>query len=244
MTSPAYFRAGQSSYLMDKPDRALSHAQAARKSARTIDNRRNALWAEFNALVELEHDEAPQILDDFETAGPLDRDTLVRLAIGRLVAAVRRGGLDTALAEARGITEIVTDASDPTIRTSFWHAYAVALRLRGDYEGALTATDEAERLIHAYSTTFALPHVLVDRAAALVGLRRFKDATTVIDDVEASATERGEHYLLANAAMLRCRLLLQDGGQKDWAANSNEMIESAAEAQLSKSMRAELIMTR
>jgi LuxR family maltose regulon positive regulatory protein len=239
LRSAAYFRAGQCSYLMDDPQRALSYSRSARMSARTTSDVQNALWSEFNALAELEDDEALERLREFADIAPDDRNTIVRFASGRLVIAVRLGGLDEAVANAHPAQAIVSDVSDPTIRSSFWHAYAVALRLQGNYMNALAAASEAERVVRDSGTNFALPHVLINQAAALIGLRRFVEAEAMISEVERNARETRDQYALANVLMLRARRLLHEGNPHAAAA----LLDEPLDPQLSPSMAAEVLMT-
>ncbi len=239
LRSAAFFRAGQCSYLMDDPQRALSHSQCARKSARTTSDVQNALWSEFNALAELEDDEALERLREFADIAPDDRNTIVRFASGRLVIAVRLGRLNEAVVDAQTAQAVVSDVSDPTIRSSFWHAYAVALRLQGHYKDAIAAATEAERVVRESGTNFALPHVLINQAAALIGLRRFIEAEAMISEVERNARETRDQYALANVLMLRARLLLHEGNPHAAAA----LLDEPVDPQLSTSMAAELLMT-
>jgi ATP/maltotriose-dependent transcriptional regulator MalT len=239
LRSAAYFRAGQCSYLMDDPQRALSHSRAARMCARTTSDAQNALWSEFNALAELEDDEALERLREFADIAPDDRNTIARFASGRLVIAVRLGGLDEAVVDAHPVQGIVSDVPDPAIRSSFWHAYAVALRVQGRYADALAAASEAERIVRESGTTFALPHVLINQAAALMGLRRFSEANAAISEVETNARATRDQYALANVLMLRARLLLHKGNPQAAAA----LLDEPFERQLSTSMTAELLMT-
>jgi ATP/maltotriose-dependent transcriptional regulator MalT len=239
LRSSAFFRAGQCSYLMDDPERALFHSRAARMCARTTSDAQNALWSEFNALAELEDDEALERLREFADIAPEDRNTIARFASGRLVIAVRLGGLEEAVADAHPVQGIVSDVPDPAIRSSFWHAYAVALRLEGRYADALAAASEAERIVRDSGTNFALPHVLINQAAALMGVRRFNEADAVISEVKKNAQTTRDQYALANSLMLRARLLLHRGNAQAAAA----LLDEPLERQLSTSMTAEFLMT-
>ena len=240
LKSAAYFRAGQSSYLTDRPSHALIYSRAAGQAAQNVPDLQNALWAEFNALAEFEDVDVSEKLEAFLELAPHHPDTLMRFASGRLVVAVRQGRLAEAIAEARPATALVSDVTDPGIRSSFWHAYAVALRLHADYDEALAAGTEAEQIIKTFGTPFALPYVQINQAAALTGLRRFKEADSVISDIEAIAKQTGDQYFSANALMLRSRLLLHEGA----IIAAADLLESPLEPQLSKSMRAELLMTK
>lgn len=211
LKSSAYYRAGQSSYLMDRASTAFEYFQLARRHALTVADSRNSLWGEFGTLVELERPESIERLEEFGAVGPQDRDALVRLAGGRLVLAAHRGLVEDALTQAAPITEIVSEASDPTVRSAFWHVYATALALATHYHEALDAAAEAEREAKNSHIEFAIPYVHFTRGAAYVGLRRFAEADAAISTISSFAGAKSDNHLRTYAALLRTRRLLSEG---------------------------------
>jgi ATP/maltotriose-dependent transcriptional regulator MalT len=131
LKSAAHFLAGQSSYLLDETALALRHFEDASENARTATDSRNALWGQFLISLELERPDVSERLREFATVGPQDRDTRIRTLNGRLVLAIRKGGLAAAVSDAASAVAAVRDATDPVVRSSFWHIYAVALSLTG-----------------------------------------------------------------------------------------------------------------
>jgi ATP/maltotriose-dependent transcriptional regulator MalT len=212
LKSAAHYRAGQTNYLLDEGTAALRHFRAAEGATDDPVDKRNALWGQFIVSVELERAAAAQgLLKKFSVASPHDRDTTVRAANGELILAVRNGGVNRAISVARSVTSLVSEASDPIIRSSFWHVYAAALMLSADYGGSLEAVDEALREIAQFKVEFARPHALVNRAQAYIGLRNFRQAAATLDEIDQSARKPRDDYLIVNAKTLWCRLLLQEG---------------------------------
>jgi ATP/maltotriose-dependent transcriptional regulator MalT len=211
LASAAYYRAGQSSYLMDEPASALEYFRNAHETATSPADARNALWGQFSVSLELERPDVAESLEALARVGPQDRDTRMRVANGELILAIRQGGLTEAIAAALRISDLVDEASDPSVRSSFWHIYAVALTLHGNYEEAVAAIRRASQEIDAFNLEFARPHILVSGAAANIGLQRFRAADQALSEVERLASGRRDDYVLTNAKTVRCRLLLQRG---------------------------------
>jgi tetratricopeptide (TPR) repeat protein len=214
LKSFAYYRAGQSSHLIDKTPLALQHFRDAHETAQTVADSRNGLWGQFIASLELERADTAERLEQFAGVGPHDRDTTVRTINGKLILGIREGGLTGVISEASGSADLVQGSSDPIVRASFWHIYAAALSLAGNYSEALNAVDEALREIDSSSIEFARPHALLSRANANIGLRRYRQADLTLNEIESSAAKRRDDYLLTNATAVRCRLLLQTGSSE------------------------------
>jgi DNA-binding CsgD family transcriptional regulator len=92
----------------------------------------------------------------------------------------------------------------------FWRGLAGVLVLAGQYANALEAADAAILESEQSHLAFVRPHALISRVAALTGLQRFGAAHAALAEIEHSATVLGEPYLVANAAIVRCRLLLAE----------------------------------
>jgi LuxR family transcriptional regulator, maltose regulon positive regulatory protein len=240
LKSAAFYRAGQSAYLLDEGTTALRHFRAAERTTDDPTDQRNALWGQFIVSVELERAAARELLKRFTVVSPHDRDTTVRAANGELILAVRNGGIDRAISSAQAITDLVSEATDPIIRSSFWHVYAAALMLSADYEASLEAVDIALHEIAQFSVQFARPHALVNRAQAYIGLRRFREAATTLDEIDKYARKPRDDYLIVNAKALRCRLLLQQGRAEEAVTATSRLWSRPP----SSSLRGEYLATR
>jgi ATP/maltotriose-dependent transcriptional regulator MalT len=239
LKSAAHYRAGQSAYLLDEGTTALRHFRAAEATGDVTDQR-NALWGQFIVSVELERAAARELLKKFTVISPHDRDTTVRAANGELILAVRNGGIEGAISSAQAVNDVVSEATDPIIRSSFWHIYAAALMLSADYEASLEAVDMALREITQFNVQFAHPHALVNRAQALIGLRRFREAAETLEEIEKYGRKPRDDYLIVNASTLRCRLLLQTGHADEVIAATSRL----SSRPVSSSLRGEFLATR
>jgi ATP/maltotriose-dependent transcriptional regulator MalT len=241
LKSAALYRAGQSSHLLDRPERALDYFHEAREMSLTSTDLRNAIWGQFISSIEIEDPAASTLLSEFIEVGTRDRDTTVRTANGELLLAIRTGGLTHAIPECAAVTSLVSEANDPIVRSSFWHVYAAALMVAARYSEALEAVEEALKEIEHSYIDFARPYVLVNRVAANIGLRRLRNAEEALTAVERFARERpGDCDLEINAKALRCRLRLQQGAP-------DEALEATAggwSRPPSQGLRAEFLATR
>jgi LuxR family transcriptional regulator, maltose regulon positive regulatory protein len=240
LTSSALCRAGQCRYFTDDCAYALEYFRDAQQTAMNDADARNALWGQFTCAVEMEDSEAPRLLQEYEAVGSQTRDSAVRVANGTLMLAIRTGGIDEALVEASAATTLANEATDPIVRSSFWHIYGAALMLSADYSAALEAVNRAVEQVESFHIEFARPHAYINRAAAHIGLRQFRRAGMVLNEVERFATERGDVYLGMNAMTLRCRLLLNEGSPREALAATS--YEGAGVSSLSQ--RAEFAATR
>jgi LuxR family transcriptional regulator, maltose regulon positive regulatory protein len=223
LTSSALCRAGQCRYFMDEGADALAYFRDAQQAAQNEADARHALWGQFIVAIEMEDPEAPHLLQEYEAVGSQTRDSAVRVANGALMLAIRTGGIEEALIKTGSTTAFAQEATDPIVRSSFWHIYGAALMLSANYASALNAVDHAVEEIDRFHIEFARPHTYINRAAAYIGLRQFDRANTVLNEVERFATERGDTYLGINAMTLRCRLFLNEGSPEEaLAATSHE----------------------
>ena len=220
LRSAAHYRAGQSSYFLDDLSTALEQFQLARVAARSPEDERNALWGEFTASYDLDSANLPALLEQFESAGTLDRNAQVRAACGRLTVALRSGGITEAIKLVWPIQSFVREASDPLIRSSFWRGLGGTLAVHADYmrghESIACALREAEES----QLPFVIPHALVTRALLHIGRRDYTSARQDLREVARAGRVMDDQYLIGNAETLRCRLLLCEGLPDEAAADT------------------------
>jgi ATP/maltotriose-dependent transcriptional regulator MalT len=220
LRSAAHYRAGQSFHFLDDLPNALQHFQSARAAAQTPEDERNALWGEFTASYDLDSANLPALLEQFESAGTLDRNAQVRAACGRLTIALRSGGITEAIKLVWPIRRLVRDVNDPLIRSSFWRGLGGTLAVHADYvrghESIACALEEAE---HS-QLSFVVPHALVTRALLHIGERDYPSARQDLRDVARAGRAMDDQYLIGNAETLRCRLLLCEGLLDEAAADT------------------------
>jgi DNA-binding NarL/FixJ family response regulator len=161
--------------------------------------------------MEEEDEAAVTLLKEFETDRAATLDDLVRVQNGRLHLGMRLGTLTQGLAGAEGVAEMVAGARDPVVRTSFWHAYAGALRTAAQYASALEAARNALHEIARFDLDFARAYVYVTQAGAFAGMATHDKALDVLDEIGRVASRTNDVYLQMNERMLRCRIHLLTG---------------------------------
>jgi LuxR family maltose regulon positive regulatory protein len=207
--SRAWFRAGQSAHFLDRVEEAQELCELARATAVTPRDAKDALWGLFNAGLDLDDATVGVLLRKIEGLRPLTLDEEIRVAGGSLFFASRWGGIGAALGYARPILTRLKDAN-PLVQTGFLNSYANALILAARYEEAVTVTDLELERARASSIDFVVPHALLLRGMACMGVRRFRESRENIGLAERKAAG-GDAFIFAAAAMLGARLLLFEG---------------------------------
>jgi DNA-binding NarL/FixJ family response regulator len=220
LRSAAHYRAGQSFHFLDDLPTALEHFQLARAAAHSPEDKRDALWGEFTASYDSDGVNLPALLEQFESAGTLDRNAQVRAACGRLSIALRSGGITEAINLVWPIRSLVREVTDPLIRSSFWRGLGGTLAVHADYmrghESIACALREAEES----QLPFVIPHALVTRALLHIGQRDYTSARQDLREVARAGRATDDQYLIGNAETLRCRLLLCEGLPDEAAADT------------------------
>ena len=211
LRSIAYYRAGQCREFLDDDRTALSYFEAAHRTALSTSDSQNALWGQFVVAVELEHLDAYSSLEQLVCLAPHEPTTVVRNASGALILAVRDGGLAAATRKAQAIRDVADQADDPLVRSVFWYGFATAQSRLGEYQAALETVDRALKEAEEFHLAFAVPHTLVCRATASIGMRKFRIAETAVSRIERWAADRNDGFLREKARALRSRLLLAKG---------------------------------
>jgi LuxR family transcriptional regulator, maltose regulon positive regulatory protein len=211
LESRAHICAGQGALLASRERESIGHFEKGRKTATSVRERREALYGLYSAMSELERPEAANLLDELRKL-ELDTadDLLRRVAIG-LIAAVRNGGIQDALAEVDANLDLLDKATDPLIKTSFLHSLSTALSLRADYERSTEVGRQLLELSERSRFDFARPFAHLDLALGHLGLRQFSRAMRDIECVEQAIPASGDLHLQANLAIVRGRLLIATG---------------------------------
>lgn len=242
LRSRAHFRAGQSAYLNDEPERALRHSIKARDSALFESDRLQATWIQLTSTLELEN-ESDDLFEDLEVAAYADPLQAARLANARLSQAYRAGGpgvLARALEDAALTVHLLPHVDDPFVRSSFLNGYAQGLLLAARYDECLAITKQEADEVRRYRLEFAKPHVQVLQAAAELGLRHFTESSRLLRRAESAASTLGDSFTLSNVAINRVRLhLCQGDPQCALRTASDEWIHSR-----SPSLHGEFLATK
>jgi len=211
LAAKAHCNAGQSAYFADKIDLAVDHFLKARELAEHDEDERSALWGLFISAMEQEDEAAIEFLHEFENISGASADDLARLQSGRLLLGMRLGSLAHGLSGSEAVAEIVTEARDPSVRASFWHGYAGALRVAAAYVPALEAAEHALSEISEFDLNFARGHVFVTQAGVYLGMEDYDRALSLLEEVGRIGNRNNDVFLQMNERMLRCRLHLLNG---------------------------------
>lgn len=238
LLSRALIRAGYAAVLASREADALGHFRRARSAASTISDRREALLGEYYAASELGEPTAEGVLEKAVALGDHSAEGHVRVNVMRLARANRSGGVREAIEQARSKMHLLERIADPLVRTSFLHALATALNLSGNYQEACTHAEEILEEARRFRLDLPVPHGLLDRAIAELGLRKFDRCRKSITAARA-ASER-DRYVQALASLASARLNLSH--RRFQAAQ--EDLSTLVPDQLSAPVRAEIAASR
>lgn len=200
---------GRAEFFKSEEDTAANHLAVALQLSEDEAVSSEILWTSFLVAAERRTDEAERLLAMYAQSAAATYDGHVRVLTGRGILAARRGGIARALIRPHQLRDIAERTGDPMIRSSLVTTYAHLLVMAGRYEDAWTALlaqfDEAGQGL----LDFALPYMLILRAAADTGRRRYSAAAATLDELRDSAS--GDPYLAVAAASQRGRLLVVQG---------------------------------
>ena len=210
LMSRSYALAGSSAHLACDDEVALEHYRQAHATAQAGVDIRRSMWGQFVACVALERG-AARALEELEEHSTESVDDLLRLSNGRLMLGALTGGFGAALEDARRFAPLTDRVRDPLIHTSFLNAYGSHLVLSGEYSIALEVAEEQARQATDYKLDFVLPNACVYKAAALWGLRRFRQCAICLDQSQRLKMDQFGGLLLMNIGAIRAKLQLSLG---------------------------------
>lgn len=196
---------------MDRPVRTEQHAKLAAASAETQETREGALWLQLLRALEQHAPDLGARLEDFRAAARGGLKHSLMIAAGELSAALIEGGLLAALENGRDIVLLTRRDVDPIAQTGFLSSYAYALALNSRYEEALECLDSLIRCAESNAIEFAVPYAQLQRAKALVGLRRFAQAGRTLSMLQRQTQNEPNGFFEGNIPIQRARLYASVG---------------------------------
>lgn len=206
LAAKALCTAGRNAHMASHDSAALDHFARAAGITQCQNVLLEAMWGRFLSACALESADAQIFLDDFEASVGQSADELLRLCTGRLYLAPLTSGFRTHLEAARALLPLTSRSRDPLIVSSFLNACAYAHLMTGQYEEGLKIAEEAIVLTRDHGLEFAVKHLEIQKAAALIGLREFRRATRLLVRSIRSAQLLNDGFLIMNAATLYGRL--------------------------------------
>jgi ATP/maltotriose-dependent transcriptional regulator MalT len=202
--------AGRAAHLASHEEQALELFRRAAAAASSEDERRDALWGQLLALIELESADADETLEGLRTTvNPADPRQFVRASAYALSHQLKFGNLDLDEADAAGM--LVTRVRDPILVSSFQSTYSTALGLAARYSEALGVADSFTETVRRYRLDFATPYAHASAALAYAGLRQWVDADERASLAIGAAIHNRDGHAHQLCAALWMRILVQQG---------------------------------
>jgi DNA-binding NarL/FixJ family response regulator len=200
--------AGRAAHLASREEQALEIYRRAGAVATSERERREALWGQLFALVELErpesHETVTALRSTLRLADPRD---VVRAAASGLSYQAKLSNLD--LEEADFAETLLDRVRDPHVVAAFQSMYSSALVQAARYGEARRHADRFLQTARQHRLDFAIPYARASASLAAAGLRQWSDANAIGPEAINAAIEGRDahaHQLCAAAWM---RVLVQ-----------------------------------
>lgn len=209
--SRAWAVAGECAHHSARPEEALEYHRHAESAATSPSDSLRAVWGQYAACTQYEIGDPRPYLERFHDLDDGAVPTQVRIATGELNIATLEGQLLTAVRKYERYRHFLDQTHDPLVTTSFLHRMAWTCVLAGRYRDALQyisdGFDEARRT----RSSFALLHLNAVMVAANIGLRKFRRAGELLDELWMQIRATGDRFEEINIGLLRARLSLSQG---------------------------------
>ena len=203
--------AGRALHFTSEEEAAFERFEAARRTSRTNEDTKEALWGLLLTATEIAPDTMTGYLDALESGFSDDIDVRFRLAIGRYGTAEQSSSISGEWRRFLTLLPLIEHATDPLVVSSFLATASTAARLRGEYRRSLELADQAYGLCRDLRLEFAAGACLVSRTAAEIGLKLFARAKRSLDAFSRTSIRREDPYYRLEGLILRARLLACEG---------------------------------
>jgi LuxR family maltose regulon positive regulatory protein len=206
LAARAHLVAGRSADLMDRWWSAEEHAHAAASLAGTYATRQGALWLHYLAGIAPEAPDLRDRLDQFEdSAQPGIQETLMT-ATGCVSLALLDGDFKGSMDRARYALALAKDGIDPLVHTAFLNTYSYALIIAGHYQESLKHIEAQTRIAETCGIEFAANYAQLNRAKALIGMRKFGPASRTLSALQRRMHDQQGSFVLGSLSVERARL--------------------------------------
>jgi ATP/maltotriose-dependent transcriptional regulator MalT len=241
MVSRALGIAGRAAHLDNRGGAAFAHFRAARELANDDRDRHRAAWGALLAAPDSESDdELGLVVDTFFKHGTDSADDAVRAATAQFAVGLTRHGLSGVIEPALATLRTFGKSADPVAVTSLLNTLSRSLSFAARYEEARDLAEEEIELATAAMLQFVIPYGYVSRAAALVGLSRYREAEDSLRLATAHAEDIGDEHNVFDALTVRAKAAIAQG-QADRAAQLTATRTDTAE--VSSGMHADYAAT-
>lgn len=202
--------AGRAAHAASREHKSLAFYVRARETKPAAGLMRVALMGELAAAIELELSEATTLAEKLAASKDLLPQERVVLA-GRVLNLQTRYALPVDLDAGRAAQQLLHLVDDPVARCSFRNVLGYGLAACGQYEEALTLTDEQLSDADRCRLEFVLPYAYCVQALSHAGGRYFAQAGEILRKAERLASKAGDRTALVNSRCLQARVLVAQG---------------------------------
>jgi DNA-binding CsgD family transcriptional regulator len=203
--------AARGAHLADDSSEASKSFREAEQSASSDGMRTAAIWGQFLVAFEEESEGLHDALERYIRSGDGTIEHELRCAQGRLLLAIAERNFSDALeASFRGMALLSRPAEALTrLATLNQHAWILASAAR--FRDALAVSDRALAEADAAGVEFAVSHLQLSKAAALIGLRKFSSAQQITSKLTRKLEEEPNQWAAANLKLANAKLQISIG---------------------------------
>ena len=211
LAARAHLVAGRAANLAGRSEVVEEHAESAARLAGTSQSQEEALWLRFLAGIEPQTPDLRDRLDQFRRSAASGTRQSLMIAGAGLVLAQIEGGLERAIRDAECALSLAKEGIDPIAHTGLLSAHSYALTLTCAYQKSLTYIDAQTRIAESCGIEFPVRYAQINRARALIGIRRFGPAARILSMLEREMkTEPGDYFSM-ELPVQRARLYMSVG---------------------------------
>lgn len=206
LAARAHLVAGRAADLMDRSKVAEEHAECAALLSGTQTTHDEALWLRLLAGFGPETSDLRERLDCFERTAQPGIQAALMAAAGGVSLALLDGDLESAMDAARSALALAKEGTDPIVHTGLLNTYSYALIITGRYQESLKHVDALTRVAENCGIEFAVNYAQINRARALIGIRRFGAASRTLSALQRRMQDQPGSFFLGSLPIERARL--------------------------------------
>lgn len=206
LAARAHLVAGRAADLMDRWHLAEEHGRSATALAETQATREGALWLHYLAGLAPEAPDLRDRLGHFERNSRPGVQQSLTAASGDVSLALLDGNLEQAMHRARCALALAKEGTDPIVHTALLNTYSYALIITGRYQESLKHVDALTRVAETCGIEFAVSYAQINRAKALIGMRRFGAASRTLSALQRRLQDQPGSFFLGSVPLERARL--------------------------------------
>jgi ATP/maltotriose-dependent transcriptional regulator MalT len=207
----AQLLAARAAHLAERRATAAEWFGRVEVTASSNDMRTAALWGLFMVQFEEESGNLQDALSRFMAATDGSVEHQLRCTQGRFFLALAERKIMDALDASVGGMALLSLPAEALPRLATLNQRAFALGWAGRYSDALAVSNRALAEAETACIDFAVTHIQVAKAAALVGLRKFAAAQQLLATVSHRLHEEPDRWVIANLPLPQAKLQISLG---------------------------------